>query len=67
MKFVQPHTGEQAAVREAVQHQLMQATNAQIDAWLTTNVTNLAQARSVLALILRQQRTIFRRLSQLQV
>lgn len=64
MKFVQPQTEEQAAVREGVQHQLMRATNAQIDAWLTTNVTNLAQARSVLALILRQQRAILRRLSQ---
>lgn len=67
MKFVQPQTEEQAAVRDGARHQLMQATNEQIDAWLTANVTTLAQARSVFALILRQQRAILRRLSQPRV
>lgn len=65
MKFVQPQTEEQAAIRDSRQHQLMQATNAEIDAWLSANVTNLAQARSVLALILKQQRAVLRRLSRL--
>ena len=65
MKFVQPQTEELAAIRDSRQHQLMQATNAEIDAWLSANVTNLAQARSVLALILKQQRAVLRRLSRL--
>lgn len=41
------------ATQQDLLNRLKTATPAQIDAWLTTNVTNLAQARTVLGAIIK--------------
>lgn len=42
-----------AANADALMKQLATATPAQIDTWLTNNVTSVAQARTVLAMLIK--------------
>lgn len=64
MKFKQPQSPEQAGVRESRQHHLMKKSTAELNAWLDANINDIASVRSVLALILKNQRVILRRLSR---
>ena len=65
MKFKQPLSAERAAVLTDAKHPLMGKTNAEIDAYVDANVTNLADAKTLFKQMLKMQRNMMRRLANI--
>jgi hypothetical protein len=66
MKVQQALSQEREAVLGDSKSVLVTKTNAEIDAWVEANVTNLAQARNLFKQILKMQRNILRHASRLR-
>jgi len=65
MKFKQPLSAEREAVLADAKHPLMGKTNAEIDAYVDANVTNLADAKTLFKQMLKLQRNLLRRMTKI--
>lgn len=63
MKVTQELSPGRVSSREDLTHPLLQASSAEIDAWLLANVNTLSEVRTVLKLLIRWQRNTMRRLA----